>query len=358
VAIDSTWTWRQLDNTGAPDARYNHDMVWDGSRVVMFGGTNWDGATITVPDDTWELVVDAWGVDSTATSPAGRVFHKMVKDGSGVLMVGGFDVLGNILDETWRLTSDWTDLAPATALYEYTPGTSYSIPAQHSLVYDGSRALAILPTYLNPGGSTNRTWEFVAGDWNRLTLPNEFDEDTFNRDRAHVASIWAGDRIVSTGGEWNTGQSFNDTIEFDGSTWDTKVANDAVSGVWLHRSRHKMVYIDGGVYMFGGCTATVGTVGTPVTNSDYFYDIGTSTWSAVSPSGTPPSARQHFAMCTDGTRVILNGGIGSGGYPFQETWVLEPEEVPYEPPADPNTLVGKLGYYHNGEWHLVVDAIV
>ena len=46
-------TWTVLPTTGAPPARYNHSMVWDGNEVLFWGGRNASGNASSVANAVW-----------------------------------------------------------------------------------------------------------------------------------------------------------------------------------------------------------------------------------------------------------------------------------------------------------------
>lgn len=333
--IDSTWTWRKLVDT-TPGKRYAHAMASDGAgRVLLCGGTFWNGAAFVTSDDTFELVGDTWTLLTPATSPGVRTYNHMLHDGSRYLMYGGrsapFVTSSDLNDLQEFVGGDWNVLSPAT-----TPpvdpffggGTSTVSHLASQLVWDGTRALILYPN------SGNELWGYASADWSMvasgLLVNNGYGAvGSSHGNLNYIGMCWAGDRLVACGGQQDVGTSFNFTDEYDGvgTGWTEPVAN-GVPGMWSHRSRHKLLWVDGGVYMFGGMEGTVGTIGEPCRNDSWVYDTATSTWTNIAPGGTPPSARQFYDMVFDGRRVVLMGGTengtgGGSGPPNNETWVLE-----------------------------------
>jgi hypothetical protein len=80
---------------------------------------------------------------------------------------------------------------------------------------------------------------------------------------------------------------------------------------------------DGKIYLFGGSTS-----GTGGTNQDvYTYNVATNTWTKLSPSGTPPSARWKAGWAYDSLNSIFllwGGETGNTSGILNDTWVFNP----------------------------------
>lgn len=323
MLIDSTWSWRQLTPATPPDARYLHDMVWDGSRVLMYGGL----AGGAPSDETWELVGDEWNLLSPADSPGPLATHKMMWDGSRVILMGGtddtFDDDGPFYSQkTWKYqAANWSEIVTAN----FPPNSNASvhdggIPWWASpLCWDGSRGL--INWFTNLGGLF--LWEFSADDWSDVTPADQPNP------RTKTAMCWAGDRLVIGGGSDTADRTFNDTSEYETDWAETVTNQDPVtdSNHWLHRKEMRFVWTGEEVFMFGGGTATVGSIGQPCTDESWTYDKATGLWTQVFPAGGPPTARKAFAMVWDGHRVIVHGGQDASEHPLDDTWVLEPPTI-------------------------------
>ena len=78
-SVGQTPSWTQVTTANSPDARRDHQMVYDSVRgkVVMFGGVINASSTL---DDTWEYDGVDWTQVTTATIPGNRYYHQMVYD--------------------------------------------------------------------------------------------------------------------------------------------------------------------------------------------------------------------------------------------------------------------------------------
>ncbi len=77
---------------------------------------------------------------------------------------------------------------------------------------------------------------------------------------------------------------------------------------------------DGNIYLFGGFT-------TVAENALYKYNAATATWTQLSPTGGPPSAREAAGFAYDAADDIflLYGGTPDNSTFLNDTWVYDPE---------------------------------
>jgi hypothetical protein len=138
--VTNTWEPQTTITGGPPSARYNHSMIWDGTRVIMFGG--WNGY---YTNDLWwyDPTLNTWIDKTPASSPSPRQNHSMVWDGTRMIMFGGYDVSDNYTNDLW-----WYDPASGTIgawikQIDQGVGTSPLARSSHSMVWDpiGDRAI-------------------------------------------------------------------------------------------------------------------------------------------------------------------------------------------------------------------------
>jgi alpha-tubulin suppressor-like RCC1 family protein len=76
----------------SPTARNGYSMVWDSieQKVIMFGGSDGAGA---YKNDLWwyDPISNTWIKQTSVSSPTARQGHKMVWDGQKVIMFGGYN---------------------------------------------------------------------------------------------------------------------------------------------------------------------------------------------------------------------------------------------------------------------------
>ncbi len=299
----STYDWRHLFPADEPSARQGHAMVWDGTRVILFGGST-SAFTAARSDETWEFSGGTWTQLAPATSPSARAFHNMVWDGSRILLFGGSDPGFN--GETWEFSGGtWTQLFPAH---------SPSAREYFGMVWDGSRVL--LYGGLTAAGPTfdGETWEYVGGDWNQLspaTSPALPEGGGGGSGRWRHRMIWDGTQVVLLGGRASfNAYSTNPAYETGGNTWVFS------GGTWSQpspatepgeRYAHMMTVTDDDnkAIIFSGDVSTTGSFGEIVDPATWVFD-GT-TWTDMG-EVVNPGPRLDSDMVWAGDRVVLFGG--------------------------------------------------
>jgi hypothetical protein len=138
-ALGDTWIWNGSEWTqeqdSGPSGRLSHALAYDTERhrIVLFGGQ----ALINYPDlnalnDTWEYDGMRWvGVADTGPSPRGG--HGMIYDGAKVLLFGG-----GAFADTWEWDGTrWRQLQnmgpPGRGFF----GMAYDSARQHTTLYGG-----------------------------------------------------------------------------------------------------------------------------------------------------------------------------------------------------------------------------
>jgi hypothetical protein len=200
------WSQQIAINTpGSPVSRYGHTMVWDSNRVIMFGGYNADTGAL---NDLWWYypVTNTWIQQSPIGGPpAGRSGHKMVWDGSKVIMFGG-QGSGACLNDLWwyyPTTNTWTQKITIN-----TPGSPVSRYG-HTIVWDGTRVIMF--------GGSNFTSPYYLDDllwWYDPANNTWIDKTSYIGDtplaRQFPSMIWDNTRAIMFGGSSSSSGYRND----------------------------------------------------------------------------------------------------------------------------------------------------
>jgi hypothetical protein len=103
----ATNTWIPQSTSITPPARYNHSMVWDGQKVILFDGdvTAWNSGPSPLADLWWYYPgTNTWiQQNPSGGPPTARGCHSMVWDGQKVILFGGDDSNYNSLNYLWWL---------------------------------------------------------------------------------------------------------------------------------------------------------------------------------------------------------------------------------------------------------------
>lgn len=330
MPIDDTYNWNQLSPATVPDPRRGHAMVWDGSRIIMFGGQKESAGSIVDTDETWEFNGTNWNLLSPATSPPARGFHSMAWDGTRAVMYGGRKLTGPpfSMDDTWEFDgTDWTDLSPANTPKDTDTGPVELIAYPWAMVWDDANSRFVLTKYTDnqSGGfliaTPNETWAFTAGNWTQLSPSTDGPYPVFARQFYGVAMVVHDGIIITQGGRISTNAVTDHTSEFDGSAWaDLSPATTPGD----KRADSQLVYDGSRSLLFGGNLE--GISGNPDPVNDNWLWNGTN-WEFFNPTDKP-GARYYHQMIWDGNRMLMFGGhdwTGSGSsaaHLLDDTWEL------------------------------------
>lgn len=170
----SSWSFALTNNF--PPARNRHRMVYDGQRVLLFGGNGAFGPM----DDLWAFDGLDWTQLVTATNPPARRDHGFAFDAQRqrAVLFGGGDTTGSLSD-TWEWDGTQWTLRPAQ-----------QVPPAHfpdEIVYDAARGQVVAPR-------NGETWAWDGSNWTFVAFANGFDQDA-----AAMVYDSGGNRIVAHG---------------------------------------------------------------------------------------------------------------------------------------------------------------
>lgn len=260
-----------------------------------------------------------------AAQPTQRMWHAMAYDAARgqVVMFGGQP--GNSLfgNDTWLWNgTTWISSEPAARK----PYVRYG----HAMTYDSKRRRVILFGGIGrDGGSFNDTWEWNGTTWTEVSPSTGNPPPRVHHSLAYDA---ARDRVVLFGGVGTSDGYASDTWEWDGTAW-TEVTPSGTPPVG--RTNAAMAYdpVRGRTVLFGGRRPSM-SVNDTFFNDTWEWDGGT--WTNVTPASNPAGRSDH-ALAFDPTtkRVVLYGGFfTANGNPTQfkdvhewngSTWSAAPE---------------------------------
>ncbi|MDX2131724.1 MAG: LamG-like jellyroll fold domain-containing protein [Planctomycetota bacterium] len=296
--------WTQLPVSG-PASRATPAMVYDTirDRAVMYSGSFGSQRR----NDTWEWNGAAWLLVSANAPQVGRSASGAAFDVSrGRFVLFGGALAGDILSigdtNEWD-GSSWFQRLPSPS----GPGLRCCL----GMTYDAARGHTLLFGGINGTTVFRDTWRWDGSTW--LQLSNTGPSVRY---APALADDPVRQRVVFFGGTTSFGAStfFNDTWEWDGSTWTQKFP--AVSPP--ARRFHTMAFdpVRNAVILFGGEGPTNGAI----LGDTWAWD-GTN-WTLLAVGG--PSPRAGPGMVYDEVRrgMLLFGGATSATVQVAETWFL------------------------------------
>ena len=292
-----TNTWTPISLSSAPLARRYHSAVWTGSEMIVWGGdaNTGTGSTTNIPTNTgarYHPVSDTWTPISTTGAPIARINHQALwlPTIQKMLVWGGSDATSSTFYNTGALYHPATDT--------WSPMTINSAPSARmsfTMVLAGSKVIVfggedLLSSYLNTGGiydPVNNSWSSMSTTGAPLV-------------RNHAA-VWTGSEMLVTGGYDASGGVIRTTKKYNPATDSWTTLSNAITA----RQNSSAVWTGTEMMVCGGLdTITIGTCEAykPVTNM----------WVSASSVGAPTARQKHTAIWT-GTKMIIWGGSGNTG---------------------------------------------
>ncbi|TET31359.1 MAG: hypothetical protein E3J72_22570 [Planctomycetota bacterium] len=295
------------------------------------GGGNTGGGTGTgsgPPTSTSTVPTGIWQKANPASKPGGLSYHTMAWDGTGILLYGGIDGVGNARNDTYRYDgTTWRKSGganPTSARY-YT-----------RIAWDGAQVVMFGGFVTDPDNAsrsvpTDETWLWDGSDWTKASLTGSPPP------RADHVLTWTGSQVILFGG-LGEDNILGDTWEWTGSGWrelspSTKPAPRFAGGF-------------GGPFIHGGRINSRGGV-----SSDVYYWNGAD-WIDRTPAGNLNTLENHFFYTESmGFHFALGIGVRFGGYTGTSTagltcefhtdrWIVQNDE----PKPIPVTYNGNMAY--------------
>jgi hypothetical protein len=354
LSLAGTPAWSALVPSGAPPiARSGHSAIYDPvrDRMVVFGGVDesW------YRNDTWALSLNTpqWTeLAPSGTPPSVRCFHSAIYDPVRDRMVvlsgwGEYDGYSRLRYDVWALSlagsPAWSaSMPPGPACY------------QHSAIHDPVRDRMVVfggAEGVDPG--RDHVWMLSLASpptWTRLAPSGT---PPVPRD-AHAAIYDpVRNRVVVFGG-WDCAY-LNDVsvLSLVGTPTWTPIASSG--GPLSARSAHTAIYdpVRDRMVVFGGWD------GSSYRNDVWALSLaGTPAWSALAPSGTPPSARCYHTAIYDPVRdrMVVFGGAGSSL--DSDAWALSLAGTPEWTEITPSGTAPCARYSHTAIYDPVRDRMM
>jgi len=202
--------WTPTTTTGAPSARYGHDLVWSGTEMIVWGGTPGDSG------GRYDPTSDSWNAMSVVGAPAQRSGDTVIWAGDRMIVWGGILQENNLPPNTQEWCEAWfpTDGAsynpnqdrwtsiPGSSLIEGRHWHSAVWTGQMMIVYGGENyawineqwdpdepPLWVCLSYNHPDrGARYRTT--ISAGWSVTSDVGAPGADVF------VPAVWAGNMMI------------------------------------------------------------------------------------------------------------------------------------------------------------------
>jgi len=337
-----TDTWTPMSTLGAPHQRYGHNAIWTGSRMIVWGGTdNEVGFVILADGGQYDPAADAWIPISTVNAPEARSGFALVWDGSRMVVWGGRSPQGSYLATGGRYD-------PATDSWSATSLVGAPSARSTAAVWTGSRMIVWGGSNTNTGGLydpaadvwtptstagapaprftptllwTGSVMIVWGGYWggSSLTSGGRYDPATDSwtptalagapTGRSDYTAVWADNRMIVWGGYTSAGYS-SEGGRYNPATdsWSPT----SLAGAPSARVNHTAVWTGARMVVWGGGSGVLDQ------QTGGRYDPTTNTWTPTTVGSAPSGRRQHTAVWT-GNQVIVWGGNAAPDWPYHDS---------------------------------------
>lgn len=286
-----TASWTLITSQGAPSARHSSSVVWDGARVLVYGGAAGYGPI--AKGGRYTVAAASWKPTSTTNSPNNRLYHAAVWTGDRMLIWGGWgsDHYGNGLLYD-PLKDVWSALPSANAPSKRSFPTGV-LAGKEVLIWGGcDGSMGQCPGAKGDGARYNlltNIWKPIAS----TGAPSP---------RTQHAAVWTGKVMLVFGGcKGDQGPPEKGGAAYDPVTdaWTPL----STSGAPTDRCRHAWAWLPGLQQM----VVWGGTDQTKDHTDGFLYDPVNDSWSAISAQGAP-SGRARYAFAASDNCLFVWGG--------------------------------------------------
>ena len=298
-------TWEPSAAYGGPSARSQHNAVWTGADMIVWGGKV--GSSLSSQGGTYNAETKTWTLLPTSGASPARNQHTSVWTGDRMIVWGGF--LESGATQSGAL---YAPLLPSSDLpiggwISTSTTTAPSARTGHSAVWTGSKMLVWggknSGEVLGSGGAfTPPSGVFVPGDdgsWSTLSNTNA------PAGRHEHTAVWTGSKMLVWGGLGADFQTIGTGAIYDlaNNTW-TALSN---TGAPSARTGHSAVWTGSKMLIFGGTNAQVPGSASNLLDDGAAFDPVAGTWSPLAPTDAPSGRHGHGAVWTGSEMLVLAG---------------------------------------------------
>ena len=87
----TTNSWTATSTTNAPAARFDHTAIWNGTEMIVWGGSTGDQVTYFADGGRYNPTTNTWLTTAASPSLSARSRHTAIWTGSVMIVWGGRD---------------------------------------------------------------------------------------------------------------------------------------------------------------------------------------------------------------------------------------------------------------------------
>lgn len=284
-----------ISSNGAPSGRMSPDAVWNGSQMIIWNGSTFNGPVNSPPDGSrYTPGTDSWSAMANNNEPTPKSGESAIAAGTQMIVWGGsYSDTGGIYNPT---ANTWTPTPIPQFLGE--PGPR----SQETAVWTGNSLIVWGGLGSNGPLRTGGIFNPNSNTWISTPLTNA------PSGRSGHTAVWTGTDMIVWGGAGsvpvNTGARFN----VASNAWFPISSSNAPEA----RTHHTAIWTGQEMIVFGGYDQTNGLNRTFL-NDGGRYNPVTDTWTNISKSIFFAQSRASHTAVWTGTEMIIWGGYTDSG---------------------------------------------
>jgi N-acetylneuraminic acid mutarotase len=287
------WT-ANINAPGAPDARTSHTLVWTGTKLLVWGGTNNQG-TVFNTGGAFDPAMNQWSGITTVGAPVARTEHSAVWTGTKMLVWGGKD--SSVMNYNTGGAYD-----PATD--QWTPMSTTEAPrgrTSHAAVWTGTKMLVWGGQVGSEADNTGGAYDPATDQWTPITTAGAPSA------RLGHTGVWTGTHMLVWGGTQYGGTPFDSGGAYDPATdqWTTI----DFAGAPSPRFWHTAVWTGTHMLVWSGLGFDAASNSDRSVNTGAAYDPATDRWTPLTTAGAPQARDLHAAVWTGAKMVVWGGRV-------------------------------------------------
>jgi hypothetical protein len=210
-----------------PQSRHLHTAVWTGSRIIVWGGRVTNSNVVTNTGVSYNPITDSWSAISTTGAPSARYDHEAVWVGDKMLVWGGTNGSGAVDNGALYdpSTDTWTSISLAGR-----PNGHF----ETQFIWTGEKAFIWGGSTWGGMGTGGRLYDPITDSWSSISSINA---PVPNCRHSH-STVWTGTEVIVWGGVYsgvnNTGGRYNPNTDkwIPTTTFRAPTARSLHTAVW------------------------------------------------------------------------------------------------------------------------------
>jgi N-acetylneuraminic acid mutarotase len=327
-----------------PIRRYDHTAIWTGSEMIVWGG--WRRYGPLDSGGRYDPATDSWTATSIGVGlPEARQGHSAVWTGTEMIVWGGARY-GQRLGSSGRYapaTDSWAEVPPGVGLEQGRLGQTAVWTGAEMIVWGGEVASRVTANTGARYDPPNNRWSATSTTYG---VP---------RRREEHSAVWTGEELIVWGGRDYPGAGEASGGRYDPST-DLWSETSEGTGVPDPRYQHLAVWTGREMIVWGGTNFPTSL------NDGGRYDPRTDSWTATSTgAGVPPPGFSAAAVWTGEEMIVWGTDLdGTGGRydPWTDSWTATSTSTGMPPGRRDPTAVwtGTQAIFWGGTRHVPLNG--